>query len=1151
MSAAQVSIRLGVEGKAEVRRAFEEVGQAGQTALGTVEAALDRAGAATDRETARLKRLAEAARLAGEAEAAQRRFNTVLGVDRPPPASARQSAEVFEAAAKEAAEFEGRAAALRAQIDPLGAAQARLNAELAGYQALANRGAITTAELAAGQALARQRFEATEKAVKGVGGATGLTRQQLLTLQYTFNDVVASLGSGISPMTILLQQGGQVTQAFGGLRGTIATLGSSIGVVGGVIAGVAVVVAGLTAAWVAHDTSTRAVQTALAGIGRTSGATASELERVAQTSAETGKVSVAAAREIQVAFLRTGRVGAEEMGRAIALARNYAATVGVETKAGVDELAKALADPVRGADELNARLSFLDDRTRQYVRTLAEQNDRSGAQRAILAALVPALADAEQATNAFGRAWNYVARQAANAHDAVGRAVDRVVVGRTPAEELDLLRYQRDRLQENGRQAGFVPLALPAVERRIGELEAQLRAQEERARKIAAEARANELSVRAGEVARDVVPGARELERLLQQQRALRAALDDPLARGKLADVAQVEVAYRRVTEAIATFRPTAEDATRSTETLTSATEVSIRATLGLAEAYLQSAESAERAEARRTALVEAAREGIEVEARARQALRERVAEAAASGAKQVADLGSQADAQRRVNEAAARGAIVSSQAQQALQVEQALRPLLTAQALAEGEARDALARVIDRLREAYGRLHAEESRAQTLSATEEKRREIELLQRQIALVDASVARRGEALAVLRAEQELRRRGVDLASEEARAYVEASRQAEALNRTLTGKQALDTRRDEIALLERQIALIGASVAKRTEELAVLRATQQLRQQNIDAGSPEGRQALADARRVADLTRTLAGKEALRDQQDEIALLEKQISLTGQSTSERNVVIAQLRAEQGLRQRGIDLASAEGQAIVANAGKIEQMTQALQRQNAAFSALESAGSSALDKFGEVIAQGKTDWKSWADAGRAALLDINRELVKLAITNPIKNFLFGSNQPTLADSGGFFNRLFGSFGVPNLFGSGGSGGGLSLFGGGSGGGSGSSMFSGIYHAGGLVGAGGIGRMMPVLAFAGAPRLHEGAYLRPDEVPAILQRGERVLNRAEARAFEAGRGAAGPPMALTFNVTTPDASSFRRAQSQITAEMAAALERARRNL
>ena len=37
----------------------------------------------------------------------------------------------------------------------------------------------------------------------------------------------------------------------------------------------------------------------------------------------------------------------------------------------------------------------------------------------------------------------------------------------------------------------------------------------------------------------------------------------------------------------------------------------------------------------------------------------------------------------------------------------------------------------------------------------------------------------------------------------------------------------------------------------------------------------------------------------------------------------------------------------------------------------------------------------------------------------------------------------------------------------------------------------------------------------------------------------------------VSVTFNVTTPDAGSFRRAQGQIAAEMTAALERARRNL
>lgn len=161
MSATNVSIRLGVEGKAEINRAFEEVGQSGQAAFGSVEKVMDHSGTATDREVARLKRMAEAACMAGEAAASQKRFNTVLKVDRPIPKSARDSAGIFEEAAWEAESFATRANALRAAIDPLGAAQARLNQELAEYATLAKRGTITSAEHTAAQALAKQRFDQT------------------------------------------------------------------------------------------------------------------------------------------------------------------------------------------------------------------------------------------------------------------------------------------------------------------------------------------------------------------------------------------------------------------------------------------------------------------------------------------------------------------------------------------------------------------------------------------------------------------------------------------------------------------------------------------------------------------------------------------------------------------------------------------------------------------------------------------------------------------------------------------------------------------------------------------------------------------------------------------------------------------------------
>ncbi len=78
---------------------------------------------------------------------------------------------------------------------------------------------------------------------------------------------------------------------------------------------------------------------------------------------------------------------------------------------------------------------------------------------------------------------------------------------------------------------------------------------------------------------------------------------------------------------------------------------------------------------------------------------------------------------------------------------------------------------------------------------------------------------------------------------------------------------------------------------------------------------------------------------------------------------------------------------------------------------------------------------------------------------------------------------------------------------------------SLFAPVSHAGGMVGAAAPMRAVPALAFAGAPRLHSGGWagLAPDEVPTILQRGERVLSRREVAA---GMGANGGGVSISID-------------------------------
>ena len=105
----------------------------------------------------------------------------------------------------------------------------------------------------------------------------------------------------------------------------------------------------------------------------------------------------------------------------------------------------------------------------------------------------------------------------------------------------------------------------------------------------------------------------------------------------------------------------------------------------------------------------------------------------------------------------------------------------------------------------------------------------------------------------------------------------------------------------------------------------------------------------------------------------------------------------------------------------------------------------------------------------------------------------------------------------------------------------------LLANVLHSGGIVGTGGRTRAVPALTFADAPRMHSGGWagLRPDEVPAILQRGERVLSRREVAAG-AGRDA---PVNVT--IQTRDAESFRQSRAQVAADIARAVSLGRRGM
>lgn len=167
-------------------------------------------------------------------------------------------------------------------------------------------------------------------------------------------------------------------------------------------------------------------------------------------------------------------------------------------------------------------------------------------------------------------------------------------------------------------------------------------------------------------------------------------------------------------------------------------------------------------------------------------------------------------------------------------------------------------------------------------------------------------------------------------------------------------------------------------------------------------------------------------------------------------------------------------------------------------------LVGAFRSAEQAIGEFVRTGKLDFRSLVTS---ILADLAQLSARRFILGPLANALSGA-----------------------LGGLGGTGG----------------LLASVLHSGGVVGAGGPTQAVPAMAFAGAPRMHSGGWagLRPDEVPAILQRGERVLSRREVAA---GVGAA--PVNIT--IQTRDAESFRQSRAQVATDIARAVALGRRGM
>ncbi|MCU3501264.1 phage tail tape measure protein [Enterobacter hormaechei subsp. hoffmannii] len=296
------------------------------------------------------------------------------------------------------------------------------------------------------EALSRQ-----EAAARRAGISVGQYSAAMRTLPAQFTDIATQLAGGQSPFLILLQQGGQIKDQFGGVKGALTGVGdylrTLIGFINPVTVGIGGLVVGLGAmavAWYKGSQEASEFNKQLILTGNYSASSASQLSDMAQKiGGSSGKVAAAARTLAEVVGAGTFKTEQLETVTKAALAMQEATGQSVDTT--IKNFQKLYSSPTKAAEDLNSTLHFLTSSQYDYISALERRGDKEGAAEA--AAKAYSLAEQKRSQQILDN-MGYIEKAAKATGDAIKGMWDSLLdIGR-PEAPADMLKKMQTQLAE-------------------------------------------------------------------------------------------------------------------------------------------------------------------------------------------------------------------------------------------------------------------------------------------------------------------------------------------------------------------------------------------------------------------------------------------------------------------------------------------------------------------------------------------------------------------------------------------------------------------------------------------------------------------------------------------------------------------------------
>lgn len=285
--------------------------------------------------------------------------------------------------------------------------------------------------------------------ITSLGVSARQTAAAMRTLPAQFTDIATQLAGGQNPFLVLLQQGGQIKDSFGGVGNAVRALGTVLTPVRLLVGGTAASVALLAKAAIDGSSEISKLNRTLAITGNAAGLTIDRYEQLADSISSSTKASIGSTRDLLQELIASGRLSGSALSETAEAAQRLAVATGESATEIARKFIGLTDDAARGAAALNKQYNFLTVEQFKLVQQLQQQGRVQEAVALTMRTLSQQVGDQTTNLGYLDRAWQGLGRSVSAVWDflkGIGREDGIGAQAAALQRQIDRLETQRDAL---------------------------------------------------------------------------------------------------------------------------------------------------------------------------------------------------------------------------------------------------------------------------------------------------------------------------------------------------------------------------------------------------------------------------------------------------------------------------------------------------------------------------------------------------------------------------------------------------------------------------------------------------------------------------------------------------------------------------------